>query len=397
MDAFQAGQQLGTLLFGSRGSTSNPDGTPSLYDAATGNVAPGTTYYNTLKTGSNAMQAFQDARDARTKAMIDQGRLTHRQSVPASVQQVYSDPNQAALVSNVMLSNNNPSMTQAGVWQNPNALPAYTKAAADMNAGNFAGYNQQTALAGGKPYEPVRVVDSTMLPSGVPLGDAAFTAQPTPAGSATIGLRGAETLAAQALAGQREAKTNAINNPKAGKAPKVAAATRTVLEALMPPGTDAAGAALPLDVPRAMARYKAAVDAGALTVPDILQWNAAHPALGNPGPAPAAATGINFVTPPPAQTLGDAAIGAPAPGTTVRTNPADAAGAAAANALASVDPSPALPQAQRARFNADPRVVTLQQQATKAITVGHADPARVAAKLQQEYAAIGYTSGAGGG
>jgi hypothetical protein len=56
-----------------------------------------------------------------------------------------------------------------------------------------------------------------------------------------------------------------------------------------------------------------------------------------------------------------------------------------------------LPATQRAKFNNDPRVLTLQQQATKAITVGHADPARVAAKLQQEYAAIGYTPGASGG
>lgn len=396
MNPYEAGQQLGTLLFGNNRSAASAGATPSLYDAVTGNAAPGGVYYKTLTQGAQAQNAMQEARTNRAKALIEESMLSSRQALPAAVGGVYTDPKQAALASAALGSNSTVNLRDLGALQNPNAVPALGQAATDMAAGNFAGYNQQTALASGKPYEPVRVVDSTMLPSGVPLGDASFTAQPTPVGNATIGLRGAETLAAQALADQRGAKTNAISNPKAGKAPKAVAATRTILEALMPPGTDdATEKALPLDIPRAMQRYQAAINAGALTLPDILKWNAAHPPLGNPGVAPAAAEGVNVITPAPS--LGDAAIGPPAAGTAVRTNSGDPAGAAASSALASVDPTHALSAAQRAQFASDPRVLTLQQQATKAITAGHADPARVAAKLQQEYSAIGYSVGANGG
>lgn len=234
MDAYQAGQQLGTLLFGQQASAGNPNGSPSLLGALTGQPRQGAVYNKTLLQGAQAQNAMQLARANRAKALIEEQRAAEHAKLPAAVSGVYTSPAMATLAEAVLGGNETADLRDLGVLQNPNAQPALGQAATDMNAGNFAGYDQQTALAAGKPYEPVRVVGSTMLPSGVSLGDAAFTAQATPVGGADIAEKNALAEAANALTHQREtltplkadytkARTDATLHPRAR--PKATSAT----------------------------------------------------------------------------------------------------------------------------------------------------------------------------
>lgn len=207
MDAYQAGQQLGSLLFGQQPTQGNPDGSPSLFDALAGRTTEGLPYYRTLTAGAQAQNAMQEARANRAKALIEEQRAAERAKLPAAVSGVYTNPAQASLVEAILGGNETSDLRDTGIYQNPNALGALAQAGTDMNAGDFPGYNQQTALAAGKPYEPVRVVDNTMLPSGVPLGDAAFAARATPVGQADITEKNALAGAANALTNQRNTLT----------------------------------------------------------------------------------------------------------------------------------------------------------------------------------------------
>jgi hypothetical protein len=237
MDAYNAGQQLGTLLFG--GADAQGNDTPSLFDALSGNTTQGATYNKTLLQGASAQNAMQQARVNRAKAMIEEQRAAERAKLPSAVSGAYANPQMAALAEAVLGGNETSDLRDLGSLQNPNALGALGQAATDMQGGDFAGYNQQTDLAAGKPYEPVRVVGNTMLPSGVPLGDAAFTPQATPVGSADITLKNALGDAASALAQQRttltplkadytRARTDAtLHPPVRPKAPSATAADDT--------------------------------------------------------------------------------------------------------------------------------------------------------------------------
>jgi|SRR6185437_8130425 len=393
-------QAIGDLVFG------NPaNDQASLRSILTGQHQKGATYYQTLATGGRAYEALAAARGARARAMLSDDQLAHRRALPASIAGVYTNPQQAALVGDVMLSNGSPSLTQAGIFQNPNARVALGQAATDMGAGNFAGYNQQTALAAGKPYEPVRIEGSTLLPSGVPLGDSAFQAVATPVGQADIGAKNAQAGASDALTRLRNVKTAAGGfAPKNGKPSALSSADLKLLGDVVTDATAPDRGTVNAKGRQDLAMLEANPTAAMKSY--LLQR---QPLGGSPLPAGPDgnpnALGVplaNYAALPatvraPAPTLGEAAVAAPASGTMVRTDNSDPLGAAAAGALASVDPSHALQPAQRDRFNNDPRVLTLQRLATKAITAGHADPTRVAAKLQQEYSAIGYSTGAGGG
>jgi hypothetical protein len=203
MDAYSAGQQLGTLLFGKADQ-------PGIGSLVTGQPNYGSTYFKTLTQGAQAQNVMQQARMNRAKALIEEQRAAERAKLPTAVSGVYTNPAQAALAEAVLGGNTTADLRDLGTLQNPNAVAALGEAATDMQAGNFAGYNQQTALATGKPYEPVRVVGNTMLPDGVPLGDAAFNATATPVGQADIEERLAQAGAAHALAGQRNTLTPII-------------------------------------------------------------------------------------------------------------------------------------------------------------------------------------------
>src|SRR5690348_2443436 len=87
MDAYQAGQQLGTLLFGGAATTRSPDGSPSLFDALSGRVPQGDVYNKTLLTGAQAQNAMQEARMNRAKAMIEENMAAHRQAVTPQAMQ----------------------------------------------------------------------------------------------------------------------------------------------------------------------------------------------------------------------------------------------------------------------------------------------------------------------
>lgn len=235
MDAYQAGQQLGTLLFGGAPDAQG-DRTPSLFDALLGRTAKGPVYYRTLLRGAQTQNAMQEARINRAKALIEEQRAAERAKGHATIAGVYKDPAQAALADMVLLGNENINLGNLGKYQNPNYLPAQTQAATDMNAGNFAGYDQQTALATGKPYEPVRVVDGTMLPSGVALGDAAFQAMPTPAETLKASRAGADKAANYQIVTGEDGKLYRVDK-LTGAATPVTNATGTGLGGKVPPVT----------------------------------------------------------------------------------------------------------------------------------------------------------------
>lgn len=340
MNPFEAGQQLGSLLFGQQPGAGDPNGEPNLFDAVSGAPRQGGIYYRTLTQGAQAQNVMQEARINRAKALIQESMLQHRRAVtPQAMQTLGYSPQSAAALGDILLSSAEPDIRRFGPLANPNAVPALGQAATDMQAGDFPGYNEQTALAEGKPYQPVIVAGDTLRPSGVPLGDSAFQMVTTPTGQATIGEKNALAGAAEALIKERDARTAAGFTKKGSKAPKPATPTKTLLETLLPPEDTANGPA-PLDVPRAMRRYEAAVADGAITIPEILAWSTAHPAIGNDtGGTP---TGMIYNAPEPAPaaepSLGDAATIPPgvqiklAPGTDPRI-------VAAVQAAARTDPA----------------------------------------------------------
>jgi hypothetical protein len=177
------GQSLGNLVFG------NSD-QPSLGSLLSGKPYNGTTYLKTLAVGAQAQNAMQQARDNRAKALIDEQRVTERANGPAAIQGFFPDPKQAAMARLLLLGNETMNMQSLGDLANPNAGAALGQAAIDMNAarstGDFRKYNQDIALASGKSYEPVTMSDSTMIPSGLSLGDEAFSALPTPLAQSAI-------------------------------------------------------------------------------------------------------------------------------------------------------------------------------------------------------------------
>lgn len=181
MTPYEAGQQLGTLLFGAGGQ-------PSLAGSVSGNAPQGSTYFRTLQQGASAQNAMQEARANRAKALIEESMLSSRQKLPATVSGVYTDPAQAALASAALGSNSTVDLRDLGTFQNPNARVALGQAATDMAAGNFPAYDQQTALAAGKPYSPVTITGTSMMPTGGSLGDVVAT----PVGQSEIGRNNAE-------------------------------------------------------------------------------------------------------------------------------------------------------------------------------------------------------------
>lgn len=119
---------------------------------------------------------------------------------------------------------------------------------AAIDAGNVPQYNQYTALAEGKDYQPARVVAGNVLRDGVGLGDEAFAVMPLPQTQATIGATNATADARRAQAERTRAN---IGNDAA----KTAA---TVSRANAPKGAnlgDAAVGAAPLKpLPAALAK-----------------------------------------------------------------------------------------------------------------------------------------------
>jgi hypothetical protein len=277
---------------------------------------------------------------------------------------VYTAPAQSALASAALGSNPTIDLRDLGILQNPNAGAALGQAATDMGAGNFAGYNQQTALAAGKPYEPVRVVGSTMLPSGVPLGDAAFAAQPTPVGQATIDLRNAEVGAAHALEDQRNAKAVGVGTSKPGKPATLSKSDLGLLGDIV---TDAAAdnkGQLSAKGQQDLAMLAANPTAA------MKQYLFQRQPLGD----------VNNYLPPEVQANGWKP-GDPVPLANYATLPGGAP----------VAPhEPADIAAGGTDFQSDPRVQRLLQQASDAVNQHGADPKAVDARLQQEFAKLGY-------
>lgn len=179
MTPYEAGQQLGALVFG------NGD-QPGVASVVGSQPHQGSVYFKTLQQGASAQNAMQEARMNRAKALIQESMLASRQARPAAIAGVYTNPAQAALVTSIINGNATGDLRDLGQLQNPNAVQALGDAASAMRAGDFPAYNQNTALAAGKPFEPVRVADGIMMPSGVGLGDASFQAVGKPAAGQVI-------------------------------------------------------------------------------------------------------------------------------------------------------------------------------------------------------------------
>lgn len=149
---YEAGQQLGTLLFGQQPSAGNPDGSPSLYDAATGNVPRGSAYYNALATGGRAYEAvaqvgnvMAQARTNRAKAVMAE----QQQAARAQYKQAYlaagGDPKQADFVADSALAADSSNPEQLF------ALLPRSRAYGAAQLGDDALMNRNIAVSAGKP------------------------------------------------------------------------------------------------------------------------------------------------------------------------------------------------------------------------------------------------------
>lgn len=177
MNPYQAGQQLGTLLFGQQPNTRNPDGSPSLYDAVTGNAGHGMPYYRTLTAGATAQNVMQEARLNRAKALIAEQQQAARGRYLSDFQGAgLGDMAQLAADAGLGAGSSNPSQLLG--------LLAQARASQAANKADDAAMNRNIAVFAGKPLAlsttngGITTVNPYTAPAVAPnaLGDAAIAA-----------------------------------------------------------------------------------------------------------------------------------------------------------------------------------------------------------------------------
>lgn len=217
MDAYQAGQQLGTLLFGQGASAGNPDGSPSLYDAVTGNVGHGMPYYRTLTAGATAQNVMQEARLNRAKALIAEQQQAARGRYLSDFQGAgLGDMAQLAADAGLGAGSSNPSQLLG--------LLAQARASQAANKADDAAMNRNIAVFAGKPLElsatngGITTANPYTAPAVAPnaLGDAAIAAN-----QALVGERNAQAARAHAGIGADKSSNYAIETDGGGNMVRV--------------------------------------------------------------------------------------------------------------------------------------------------------------------------------
>lgn len=164
-------------------------------------------YAGQYRKNAQAADSMWKARDMRARAIAREGLK------PELFTQAGIPENQAPLAATILQAGDTPNLRNAALGDlGDMALDKEIRSR--MEAGDFAGANQLTAVKADKNYEPVRVTGGNMMPSGVALGDEKFEVVPLPQTLATI-----EQKEAQIDQGQQ--RTNATvaraNRPPAGR------------------------------------------------------------------------------------------------------------------------------------------------------------------------------------
>lgn len=164
MDPYKAGQELGSAIFGGG--------------------APGT-YEKQVRAVGQAETAIQQARRARSQALIDAARLDARQAITADLVQRAMAGDLAAqgeLGASTLGSNSTVSLTQLGDFQQPRFGEVSNIRADALGLGedpvDIPLANRAGAFLSGKDYQPIRAEGGAYVADGATLGD--LDVVPTP-------------------------------------------------------------------------------------------------------------------------------------------------------------------------------------------------------------------------
>lgn len=155
-------------------------------------------YVQGVTAGYKAQSAMFDADKSREEARIARAMAIARESIPEAIAEAEYAENQRALLSAVLQSNRTMSLSQLGDLAVPQAGRAYEAAAEAAGQGNTMEQNRQTALATGKPFEPLDLDAGGKVVFNPATGQVDLTSL----GDAALGSE-------RALAGAREASADA--------------------------------------------------------------------------------------------------------------------------------------------------------------------------------------------
>lgn len=189
MDPYKGGAVLGEAIFGS--------GSPDAYEKQIRSVA-------------QSESAVQQARRARSLALIDAARQEARSKINADLlgRAMAGDlAAQSELGASVLGGNQTMDINHLRQFGRPHYGQNVNAAQEALTLGDIPTYNKFTAAAAGDPYQPVRQLGGAYIPDGTTLGDIEMV--PTPATAASISQGQQRTNAAVAKAGRAPAgRTN---------------------------------------------------------------------------------------------------------------------------------------------------------------------------------------------
>lgn len=160
MDPYKAGAILGDAI-GTRGA-------PGVYEEQVRRVGQAESAMQ------GAFRATEEARRARSLALIDAARLASRQNVTADRFQraMSGDPvAQAELNVGILGSNTHMTLGDVGNFARPFYGQNTNAAQEALTLGDIPTYNKMTAAAAGKDYQPVRELGGAYIADGATLGD----------------------------------------------------------------------------------------------------------------------------------------------------------------------------------------------------------------------------------
>jgi len=198
-------------------------GWSALGEMLGGGVGEPGAYEDGLKAGYSVEKALQDARRARSQALIDSARYEARSAFTPEVMAQYAlgDPAaQAQVLAGTMGAATTPDLRRLGDHGRPHYLTNVNAAQEAIEAGDAATYNRLNAAALGEEYQPVQVLGGAYVPDGMTMD--AIHAVPTPESLSRI-----EQNEAQAEASL--VRANRAPAAKAPRAPSAAASEAAVL------------------------------------------------------------------------------------------------------------------------------------------------------------------------
>lgn len=145
------------------------NGWAALGEMAAGNIGTPGVYEDALKERYSTEKALQDARRARSQALIDSVRARARQSVtPELVQSALGGDvaAQAALGASVLGSNQTMNLGQLGEYARPHYGQNINAAQEAIEAGDAATYNRFNAAALGEEFQPTIELGGAYINNG---------------------------------------------------------------------------------------------------------------------------------------------------------------------------------------------------------------------------------------